>query len=150
MDADMPPPPISPPPGAGGPDCLVEFLSEGTTMITIQSTAPPYWFDYAQARCRFQRDQEIIDALPDPAPDMDRDEAVQYYREILGLHPRSRTAIKDLHWDMRESLVNLEINDCDEAVAAVWQACESRGRERVRHALRRVHCMPAEGSATER
>ena len=89
------------------PDCLIEVLAEGETRITIQSTAPPEWFDYAQARRWFQRGQEILDALPDPAPGMDQDEAVQYFRDILGLPPRSRSEIKDLLWDTRESLVNL-------------------------------------------
>ena len=132
------------------PDCLVEVLAEGETRITIQSTAPPEWFDYRQAQRWFQRGQEILDALPDPSPDMDRDETVQYFREILGLPPRSKSAIKDLLWDTRESLVNLEINDCDEAIAAVWPGRENRNRERVQRALRRVHCMPAEWTATER
>ena len=101
MDADMPPPPKSPPLGAGGPGCLVEVLAEGETGITILFTAPPDWFDYAQAQRWFQRVQEIIDALPNPAPGMDPNEAVQYYREILGLPPRSRSAIKDLLWNTR-------------------------------------------------
>ena len=66
---------------------------------------------------------------------MSRDEAEGYFREILGIPPRTREEALRLLEDVREPITSLEVDEQETATIVTWATHEEQSRERVRAAL---------------